>query len=51
MYEGVLHEGECLGVKMPHLRRFQQYVEHMIPTVDAGRRGEASAGEALVTQH
>jgi len=49
MYENVLNEGESLGVKMPHLRGFQQYIEHVVPIVNAGRRGAVSAGENVVT--
>jgi hypothetical protein len=47
----VLAEGECLGVKMPYLRGFQEYVEQGTLTLNAIRMGEASEGETVVAPH
>ncbi len=43
IYHEVLAEGERLGVKMPYLRGFQEYVEHGALALNAIRMGEASA--------
>lgn len=45
IYHEVLAEGERLGVKMPHLRGFQEYVEQGVLTLNPIRMGEASAKE------
>jgi len=51
MYENVLNEGERLGVKMPHLRGFQQSIKHVVPMVYAITMGETATGESVVTPH
>jgi 2-dehydropantoate 2-reductase len=50
VYHEVLAEGERLGVKMPHLRGFQEYVEKGVLTVNASRmREELPQGKHVVT--
>ena len=52
IYHEVLAEGERLGVKMPHLRGFQEYVEKDVFTVNASRmKEELPRGTHVVTPH
>ncbi len=51
VYHEVLAEGERLGVKMPQLQGFQEYVEQGTLTVNPIKMGETSAGETVVTTH